>query len=49
LEDVKREDVADDVDFIEMLSREAPIMDEVPEENTVPPELFDDLVLVGLS
>lgn len=49
-EEVKREDVADDVDFIEILSRDAPIADEVPDENTVVfPELLDDLVAAGLS
>lgn len=46
---MKREDAAEDVERIEMLSREVPIIDEVPDENTVPPELLDDLVFTGLS
>ena len=39
------EEAADEVDRMEMLSREVPANEDVPEENTVPeapPELFDD-------
>lgn len=31
-------------DLMEILSREAPKKDDVPEEKTVPPELLEDLV-----
>jgi hypothetical protein len=34
---------------METLSRDVPIIDDVPDENTVPPELLDDLVFAGLS